>query len=522
MSSIKSDLTYLAAKEGNLNFNNKKEFKDETNFLKETNRLAADSKGNKGGNILSVISNTNKTVINKQSSLKNENLIQNLSLSNNNNNNNLTNTLSINSSNKKTSNNNLNLETKITSPILPNSNNSDEALVLTDIVYENYIFKSRSNNKLKKYYIALIGQDLFYFSNSKKTKLKGMHNLSGSYIFEDEGIIKVREESKVSSSNNKNANNPSEILVVNYYPFRLNFKKKSRVYYCRKEEECKEWLKVIRKITKFREVTDYYSFGECLGKGKFGSVKLGIDKRNKQRVAIKTIAKANLNGIETEMVKTEIEIMKFCRQRNIVKLIDNFEDYENIYIILEYLSGGNLNNFLSLQETILPEHKIKEIIYQIGLGIKYLHHFGILHRDLKPENLMMSEKNYNTAIVKIVDFGLSKILGITETSNDAYGTLSYAAPEVIQKSDYNNTIDIWSLGVILYFLICGYLPFNDKNNNVNKIANDITKANVKFETEIWCTFSVHAKDLTLKCLEKDSNKRINILELLDHAWFNEN
>jgi serine/threonine protein kinase len=222
------------------------------------------------------------------------------------------------------------------------------------------------------------------------------------------------------------------------------------------------------------------------------------------------------------MVKTEIEIMHFCRHQNIAKLIDNFEDLENIYIVLEFLSGGNLNYFLSLQQTILPEKKIKEIIYQIGTGIEYLHHFGILHRDLKPENLMMSEKNHEVAIVKIVDFGLSKILGIQEKSNDSYGTLSYAAPEVIQKYNYNNTIDIWSMGIILFFLVCGYLPFNDKNNNVSKIANDITKATLKFDDSIWNSFSPYAKDLNNKCLEKDLNKRINIRQFLDHNWFKEN
>ena len=218
------------------------------------------------------------------------------------------------------------------------------------------------------------------------------------------------------------------------------------------------------------------------------------------------------------MVKTEIEIMKFCAHNNIVRLVDNFEDLEYIYIVLEYLSGGNLNNFLSQQQNILSEQKIKEILMHIGNGLKYLHHFGILHRDLKPENLMMSDKN-TTAIVKIVDFGLSKILGVKEKSNDAYGTLCYAAPEVIQKYDYNNRIDLWSLGVILYFLICGYLPFNDKNNNITRIASNITKANVKLDEKIWGKFSYHAKNLLLRCLERDINKRITILEFLDDDWF---
>lgn len=149
-------------------------------------------------------------------------------------------------------------------------------------------------------------------------------------------------------------------------------------------------------------------------------------------MAIKTIDKSKLKGDEVEMVKTVIEIMKFCKHENIVRLIDYFEDLENIYIVLEYLSGGNLNFFLSRQQTLLTEFRIKDIIEQMAKATFYLHNFGIIYRDLKPENTMMSDISEN-AFIKIVDFGLSKILGINEKSNEAYGTLSYSAPEIIKK-----------------------------------------------------------------------------------------
>jgi len=401
---------------------------------------------------------------------------------------------------ENTSSNNLN-------PSINSSFNED--IPLADIVYENYIFKSRNNNKLKKYYIVLIGMDIFYFSNSKKEKLRGMHNLSGSYIYEDDNVIKVREE---------NAKNKNEPTTVFYYPFKLYFKKKARIYYCPNEDEAKMWVKHIRNITNFREVKDFYDFGEDLGAGKFGKVKLGYNKNSKKKVAIKTIDKTKLKGTEVEMVKTEIEIMKFCRHKNIVRLIDNFEDMENIYIVLEYLSGGNLNFFLSQQQTLLTEERIKDLILQMANGISYLHNFGIIHRDLKPENTMMTDGS-EKAYIKIVDFGLSKILGINEKSNEAYGTLSYAAPEVIQKSEYNNKVDVWSLGIIMFFLITGNLPFNDKNNNFGKIASEIAKKPLKFEPVIWNRISNDPKDLVTRCLERDIKKRYNILEILEHPWF---
>jgi tRNA A-37 threonylcarbamoyl transferase component Bud32 len=454
----------------------------------------------------------------------------------------------------------------------PFSLNGD--FIASDIVFEGYIYRSDEVNHLKKYYTVLVGNDLFYFSNSKKSTLKGIHNLSGTYIFKDTNTIKVREEygekhnaknsnekrnesnynpnmSQISNINNSSGfgdlegnlnkkksylnlqNDKSVTKTVYYYPFKLYFKKKCRVYYCVSEEDVKNWVDKVRTVTKFREITDHYIIGEELGHGKFGTVKVGnlkrklsknniniIDNNTKEeeKFAIKIISKINLKSIELELVKSEIEIMKFCRYGNIVKLIENYEDNENIYIILEYLSGGNLNNYLSSQKTLLTENKIKELTLQIASGINYLHHFGIIHRDLKPENIMMSDKTIN-AIVKIVDFGLSKVLGIFEKSNEAYGTLAYAAPEVIQKSAYNKTIDIWSLGVILYFLISGQFPFIDKNNNLHKIALEITSGEIKFIGNSWKRANQDSKELVLSCLERDVNKRIDILNFINHKWF---
>ncbi len=370
-----------------------------------------------------------------------------------------------------------------------------------------------------------------------------MHNLSGTYIFENENVIKVREEKEKSNKNtnttNTNNNNNKDNMITNhnnkdnisinnnskcekntviYYPFMLYFKKKARIYYCPSEAEAKMWVGHISKVTRFRLVEDFYNFGDDLGAGKFGKVKLCFDKSSKEKCAIKTIEKSKLKGIEVEMVKTEIEIMKFCRHKNIVRLIDHFEDIDNIYIVLEYLSGGNLNYFLSQQQTLLTEERIKNLINQMASGIAYLHNFGIIHRDLKPENTMMSDSSQNASI-KIVDFGLSKILGINEKSNESYGTLCYAAPEVIQKNFYNNKVDIWSLGVIMYFLICGYLPFSDSNNNFSKIFEDITKSPIKYDVNIWGRISKGSKELVMRCLERDIKKRLCIVELLQHDSF---
>ena len=130
----------------------------------------------------------------------------------------------------------------------------------------------------------------------------------------------------------------------------------------------------------------------------------------------------------------------------------------------------------------------------------------------------MSDKT-ESSIVKIVDFGLSKVLGISEKSNDAYGTLAYAAPEVIKKIYYGKSVDLWSLGVILYFLITGQFPFSDKNNNMHKIAVEITSGELKFSGSNWKRAHEDARDLVTRCLERDVKKRIDIESFIRHKWF---
>ena len=150
-----------------------------------------------------------------------------------------------------------------------------------------------------------------------------------------------------------------------------------------------------------------------IGEGKFGLVKLGVHKSTKEKVAIKIIQKSSMKDNDAELVRTEIDIMKLCHHPNIVRLLDHFENAEYIFIIMEYLSGGSLTNYIKKSKFTLSEKRILEIIYQIALGLKYLHQYGIVHRDLKPDNIMLTEKE-NMNQIKIMDFGLSKIMGPKE------------------------------------------------------------------------------------------------------------
>lgn len=129
--------------------------------------------------------------------------------------------------------------------------------------------------------------------------------------------------------------------------------------------------------------------------------------------------------------------------------------------MMELLSGGDLFNYLEKRQFNLSESRAKTLAHQMATALYYLHSFGVAHRDLKPENILMSD-NSDTAECKIVDFGLSKIIGPSQTSLDPFGTLSYVAPEVLLQKPYGKEIDVWSLGVITYLMIARVLPFDDE------------------------------------------------------------
>jgi hypothetical protein len=370
--------------------------------------------------------------------------------------------------------------------------NKDEV----DIINENWVYKLTETNKLKKYWIALIGKDIYYYKSDKKEDLQGMHNLSGCFIKEN-----------------------SEKLIdgQTYYSFSVIFSSKTRNYYTTNRDEMKKWISCLKDAIGYQSFFDFYTLSDDIGEGKFGVVKLGIHKKTDEKVAIKIIKKTAMTLADMELVRSEMDIMKLCKHPNIVRLLDHFENSEYIFLVMEYLQGGDFGNFLKKNHYKFQENAASKIMYQIGLGIKYLHEYGVLHRDLKPENIMLAEYS-NDPIMKIMDFGLSKILGPQEKAVDGYGTLSYVAPEVLIRQPYNKQIDIWSMGIILFYMLSGLLPFDDEDDNEEIIAKRVVFMELEFPDKAFKNKSPEVKDLISKCLIKDPNARIIVEEFLNHQW----
>ena len=366
--------------------------------------------------------------------------------------------------------------------------------------YENWVYKLSDEDNLKKYYLVIVDKDVFYYKTEKKDTLFGMHNLSGCFIKD---------------------NGEKTINKTKFYCFQIIYPNKIKNYYTTEKEIMNKFIITVKTSLGYLNFFDFYEMGNDLGKGRFGKVKLGIHKSTGQHVAIKIIKKTAMSQSDGELVKSEIDIMKLCHHPNIVHLLDHFENAEYIFIVMEYLSGGDLDNYLRKQKSLCTERRAADIMFQLCSGIQYLHQYGIVHRDLKPENIMLTEPTDN-AKIKIMDFGLSKIMGPGETALDGFGTLNFVAPEVLLRTPYNKSIDIWSIGITLYYLLSGRLPFDDSEENEERIANLTVFEEVQFPEEVWGDRSSEVIDLITKCLIKDPEKRLKIEEVLDHEWFQKN
>ena len=382
-----------------------------------------------------------------------------------------------------------------------NANNKEEDDDIIDIQedqcvqYEGYVYKySQSQKKMKQTYFKLIGKDLYYYKKKEEQNPRGMHNLSGVFIkkgddFEFEG--------------------KKYLSIVILY-------KNEKSYFFDNEADFKIWFEKLNQAIQNKSLFDKYEVKQKIGKGKFGLVKCGLNKETKKPVAIKIMAKKNMDKSDLELAKVEIDILKIGQHPNIIKLYDIYENESYIYIIMEYCSGGDLLSYFEYNEYELPETKVCEIIHKLSMAIYYLHSYGIVHRDLKPENILMTDLSPQ-ADIRLLDFGLSKIIGNEEKCTEPYGTLSFVAPEVLQGKPYDKSVDLWSIGIITFLLLCGYLPFDDKHSE-REIARQTIQDPVPFEENIWKRYSPEAKTFVDGLLQKKPEKRYSIKEVLEHPW----
>ena len=258
-----------------------------------------------------------------------------------------------------------------------------------------------------------------------------------------------------------------------------------------------------------------YVISKTLGKGTFGKVKLAYNQENKnEKYACKILLKSNIKDKDDNIrCKREMEILKKMHHVNVVRTYEIISTETTFYIFMDYCSKGELFNYIVDKHHLSPK-KSAFFYYQLINGIEYLHKKGVCHRDLKPENLLLTEKNK----LKIIDFGLSNYYNVNLLETPC-GSPCYASPEMVRGHKYDGfRIDIWSSGIILYAMLCGYLPFEEmENDECNEVLfKNIMECNVEYPPEF---IPPYAESLLRKIIVKDPRKRITIDEIKKEKFY---
>ncbi|KAF2750792.1 Pkinase-domain-containing protein [Sporormia fimetaria CBS 119925] len=255
-----------------------------------------------------------------------------------------------------------------------------------------------------------------------------------------------------------------------------------------------------------------YRFGKTLGAGTYGIVREAECPEGK--VAVKIILKKNVRGNE-QMVYDELEMLQRMKHPHIVKFHDWFESRDKYYIVTQLATGGELFDRIC-EKGKFTEKDAAETIRQVLDAVNYLHHNNVVHRDLKPENLLYLTPDPNSSLV-LADFGIAKMLDSqNEVLTTMAGSFGYAAPEVMLKKGHGKPVDMWSMGVITYTLLCGYSPF--RSENLADLIEECKNGRVIFHERYWKEVSKDAKDFISQLLQPDPAKRPSSEAALKHVW----
>ncbi|XP_034323160.1 serine/threonine-protein kinase D3 isoform X3 [Magallana gigas] len=252
---------------------------------------------------------------------------------------------------------------------------------------------------------------------------------------------------------------------------------------------------------------------DVLGSGQFGIVYGGKHRKTNREVAIKVIDKLRFPNKQEAQLKNEVSILQNLHHPGVVNLEKMFETPERIFVVMEKQKGDMLEMILSSPKGRLSERITKFLISQILMALKHLHSKHIVHCDLKPENVLLSSE---TAFpqVKLCDFGFARIIGEKSFRRSVVGTPAYLAPEVLKDKGYNRSLDMWSVGVIIYVCLSGTFPFNEDE----EISDQIQNASFMYPAMPWKELSQEARDCINVLLQTNHKKRPSCSKVLSHPW----
>lgn len=294
------------------------------------------------------------------------------------------------------------------------------------------------------------------------------------------------------------------------FGFTLKSFNKLHDFYAESESELNAWVNILSSMVIMTDFDNYYATIKYLDSGQYGTVNLCMDLDTKELFAVKIIKKSLLS--HHAMLKSlynEIRIQKKLCHRNIVKLLKVFEDNENVYLVLEYIKGGNL--FKKIVRENLDEDQIISFSKRLVEVVQYLHSKGIVHRDLKPENILLDQED-NLDSFKIADFGLAYY--VTEKETRCSGSPGYIAPEMLKGLPYNSKVDIFSVGVVCYVMVTKKTPF--KGTDLKEIVSQNIKCSIKFDYSVLRRMLNFTQNFLKKLLNPNPDLRPAAGEILEN------
>ena len=422
----------------------------------------------------------------------------------------------IHNTNLLTSKNLENAHKKIKLKLIKEMNNNKTEVLLKD-----------KNNDINKFSTYLFNIDINDDKNHKNKDIDFDKGITNSYLKNDNN--KLNTQILCKNNNNNSLNNISEIS-------KISTSAKDSKYFMNKSLSLINYIKNYYLQNKSYPETkiNFYLYGRRIGQGAFGKVNLGLNVLTGRVVAIKSFKKKPIEKFRHKMkkIQSETELMKRFNHKNITKILEVFNDEEYMLIVMEYINGGNLFSFVKKRRK-LSEKMARFLFRQIILGIHHIHSKNVVHRDIKLENILIDFNNN----VKICDFGIGKVLdNENQLLFDKCGTPMYMAPEIVLANENNGykgfPVDIWSSGITLYIMLSGNLPFSLRNKNKKEdilLSSAKDKNNVYLENQIINVnpkkieyISKEAQDLLEKILNKDPEKRLTCLEILNHPWLKQN
>ncbi|XP_024121169.1 serine/threonine-protein kinase DCLK1a [Oryzias melastigma] len=261
-------------------------------------------------------------------------------------------------------------------------------------------------------------------------------------------------------------------------------------------------------------ISDRYKVGRMLGDGNFAVVRECVELSTGREYALKIINKGKCRGKE-HMIQNEVAILRRVKHPNIVLLIEEVDTYNELYLVMELVKGGDLFDAITSANRY-TERDASGMLHNLASAIKYLHSLNIVHRDIKPENLLVYEHADGSKSLKLGDFGLATV--VDGPLYTVCGTPTYVAPEIISETGYGLKVDIWAAGVITYILLCGFPPFRGSSEDQEALFDQILMGQLEFPFPYWDNVSETAKELIRSMLEVEVDQRYTALQVLEHPW----